>query len=212
MKKAIIFDLDGTLWNSSEGVAKVWSNLANELGLNTIVTGETMRGCMGKVIEEIFDSIFPEQTSEIKSQFLSLCENKECDYLRQHGGALYPNLLEVLQTLHEHRDLYIVSNCQKGYIESFLTYHKLGVFFRDIECSGNTGQPKASNIQLIMKRNHVKEAIYVGDTAGDQNSAQQAGIPFVYAAYGFGMVDTYDSKINSLQELLSIVDTQNTSN
>lgn len=55
-----------------------------------------------------------------------------------------------------------------------------------------------------MARNKLKKPIYVGDTDGDAQSAKVAEIPFVYARYGFGMVEEYDYVIDRFEELLTI--------
>lgn len=52
-----------------------------------------------------------------------------------------------------------------------------------------------------MKRNKLKSPVYVGDTQGDFQAAQYAGIPFVYASYGFGEVEAPDYTIGTFQEL-----------
>ena len=76
-------------------------------------------------------------------------------------------------------DLYIVSNCQSGYIESFIKAHKMEEYFDDIQCWGDNMVPKGENNKLIMQRNGITRAVYVGDTSGDEQSARVAGIPFV---------------------------------
>ena len=50
----------------------------------------------------------------------------------------------------------------------------------------------------------MKNPIYVGDTNGDMEASYYAGIPFVYAAYGFGDVESFDYKIDDISELLNI--------
>ena len=78
--------------------------------------------------------------------------------------------------------------------------------FDDIECWGNNELPKGENNKLIMKRNHVTNAVYVGDTAGDEESARVAGIPFIYAAYGFGKALSPDYTINAFTELPELLE------
>ena len=97
--------------------------------------------------------------------------------------------------------LFIVSNCIDGYIESFLRTSGLSNYFLDFECNGRTKLRKGENIELIIKRNNLKNAIYVGDTMGDKEAARYAKVPFVYASYGFGEVDEYDYLINSISDL-----------
>lgn len=84
----------------------------------------------------------------------------------------------------------------------FFKAHKLDKYFDDFECSGVTGLSKGENNKIIMERNKLKSPIYVGDTAGDAESAKAAEIPFVYARYGFGNVEKYDYVIDSFEEIL----------
>ena len=58
-----------------------------------------------------------------------------------------------------------------------------------------------------MKRNHLNKAVYVGDTESDRIAAQTAGLPFIYAAYGFGKPKSFQAVIHSPQELPVVVQT-----
>ena len=44
-------------------------------------------------------------------------------------------------------------------------------------------------IKLIVERNNIDEAVYVGDIQGDYDSSKRAGVKFIHAAYGFGTID-----------------------
>ena len=52
-----------------------------------------------------------------------------------------------------------------------------------------------------MKRNGVTKAVYVGDTAGDEESARVAGIPFIFAKYGFGEAKAPDYLLEEFSQL-----------
>ncbi len=67
--------------------------------------------------------------------------------------------------------------------------------------SGRTGMVKGPNIRLLMERHGIQTAIYVGDTTGDEQASRLAGIPFVWASYGFGRADAPDAVIDSLPVL-----------
>ncbi|WP_332870072.1 HAD family hydrolase [Salisediminibacterium selenitireducens] len=75
----------------------------------------------------------------------------------------------------------------------------------DYENPGRTGLSKGENIKLIIERNHLFNPVYVGDTEGDLQASRYAGVPFVYAAYGFGHVREYDDVIEGFDELLNIL-------
>ena len=127
----------------------------------------------------------------------------ENQYLEDHPGILYPQVAEVLQQLSWKYKLFIVSNCQKGYIEVLMRSCNLEEYITDIECYGNTGLSKADNISMVIQRNHLDQSFYVGDTAMDAEAAADAGIPFVHAAYGFGQVNGAEAVIREFGELCS---------
>ena len=70
-------------------------------------------------------------------------------------------MAETVRELSRKYKLFIVSNCQSGYIEAFLKNTGLGEYFADYTCPGDTGKLKGENIRIIMERNGIKEAIYV---------------------------------------------------
>jgi len=203
---SIIFDLDGTLWDSSDVVLKSWNmGLSEYKELNKQITKEELQGVMGMQIPQIGATFFPDIDIEVQTEIMEKCCTIECDLIRKEGGNLYRNLEETLKILSEKYKLIIVSNCQSGYIEAFLDYHCLEKYFIDIECAGNTGLSKGENIKKVMKKNMIEKAIYVGDTQGDCNASKLAEIPFVFASYGFGKVDSYDYIIEEIADILNVI-------
>lgn len=201
---AILFDLDGTLWDSTEAICEIWNAvIAKETNTPSYLTRANICALMGKTMEDIATALFPQKSKHEQLRLIGLCGKAENEYLQKHGATLYDGLEETLQVLVKDHPLFIVSNCQDGYIQAFLRAHGLAAYFTDMEMSGRTGKPKGDNIRLIMERNNLKEAVYVGDTEGDRTAARQAGIPFIFAAYGFGSVSDPDGVIQSLQELPS---------
>ena len=202
---SIIFDLDGTLWDSTEGVSKTWSLVLNKYDYERKeVTVEDLHSCMGKQLDEIGKILFPKLSSEVRKNLMNECCTLENEYLVEHGGVLYAKVEETLKELSKKYKLFVVSNCQDGYIECFFKAHKLDKYFTDYECPGRTGLSKGENNKLVIERNNLKKPVYVGDTEGDAESAKVAGIPFVFAKYGFGSVEKYQYEIDSFQDLLTI--------
>lgn len=202
---SIIFDLDGTLWDATEGICEAWKIVLNRYPeIGRTVTTEDLGGNMGLTIDEIGRRLFPELDKDFQMRLMSECCEEEELYLGEHGGKLYPRLEETLDKLSEKYKLYIVSNCQNGYIQCFFKAHNLSKYFTDFECWGATGLPKGQNNKIIMERNKLKKAIYVGDTNGDAESAKFAEIPFIYARYGFGNVYRYDYAIDNFEEILNL--------
>jgi len=206
MKKGIIFDMDGTLWDSALPVAESWNQvLSQKEGIDKKITKEDMYQVMGKTMDIIAEIFFPTIEKNEREVLLKECCQYENEYLSMHGGVLYPNLENMFLELEKTYDLYIVSNCQSGYIESFLTYYGFGHYFKDMECFGNTGKKKGANIRLIVERNGSFEAVYVGDIQGDYEASKEAGIKFIHAAYGFGTIDDIVPAISKPMDLVSAV-------
>jgi len=183
---AIIFDLDGTLWNSSDSIMKAWNKVFAERHINYVLTKDKLKNIFGKTNDVIANECFPNLSLKERTDVINACALEEVKVLNLYGGKLYDNISETLKDLHKEYKLMIVSNCQEGYIEAFLNYHKLNDCFDDIECNGKTGLDKAGNIKLIIERNQIKRAIYVGDTIIDYESAKDNNIPFIRTTYGFG--------------------------
>lgn len=202
---SIIFDLDGTLWNSTEAICSTWGLVLKSYPeIKKKITVSDLERCMGLPLDVIAERLFPEIEEGKRKELMTECCRIENQYLTEHGGVLYPDLEDTVKKLEKKYQLYIVSNCQDGYIQSFLNAHKMGKYFKDFECIGVTGLSKGENNKLIIKRNQLKSPVYVGDTQGDADSAKVAEIPFVYARYGFGQVAEYDYVIDNFKELLEI--------
>ena len=207
MDRAVIFDLDGTLWDSREEICKVW-NQVFEASPETDyqMSLKDIESLMGKTMEEIGKILFPAQGEAFQKKIMDQCGAAEVGYLREHGAFPYDGVRETVDQLKDSYDLYIVSNCQDGYIEAFMEFHGYTGDFDDIEMSGRTGKGKGENIRLLMERNHISKAVYVGDTDGDEKAARQAGIPFIYAAYGFGRAIRPDRTIREIRDLPGALD------
>ncbi|UKS65530.1 HAD family hydrolase [Rossellomorea marisflavi] len=202
---SIIFDLDGTIWDPIDTVLEAWNRTIEEHDeAGQTMTREDFEGVMGLQVKEIEERLFPDVDEEVRSRMLKACLEREEALLGERGGRLYPDVEKVLETLSHSYKLFIVSNCQDGYIETFYDYHKLERFFKDFENPGRTGLSKGENIKLIMERNNLKAPVYVGDTDGDRKAAEYAGIPFVYAKYGFGKVEKHDAVLEAFEDLVKL--------
>lgn len=203
MKKAIIFDLDGTLWDSSAQVIESWNEVLEKYPqYNVKVRKEEMHRYMGRTLYDISELMFPDIAKEEAHRIIDECCENENEYLKKNGGVLFPGVEETLEKLCKDYSLYIVSNCQCGYIEIFLEYFGFGKYFSDYECQANTGKLKWENIRIIIERNHVDMAFYVGDTKLDMESCRLAEVPFVHAAYGFGRFECEDIKLNVFSDVI----------
>lgn len=207
MTDSIIFDLDGTLWDSTDIVAGAWNCvIAEETDLDLRLTSRDLKNLFGRLLPDIAAVIFSDETKERQLELMDLCCQEEHRALLRNPGALYKGLEDMLKILSENHRLFIVSNCQAGYIEVFLKSTGLARYFEGHLCPGDTGKAKASNIRTIVDTFHLKSPVYVGDTAGDFQAAVEAGLPFIFASYGFGKVDHPDGIITCPMELVHCID------
>ena len=199
----IIFDLDGTLWDSTVPVAESWNIiLKRETGHDVGLLPEDIMRNMGKTMDQIADDLFADLPAEERYALARRCEVFENEYITERGATLYDGVEETLAELKGAGvKMAVVSNCQEGYVKAFLDSMDMWKYFVDYEEWGRTKLLKAGNIRLVMDRNNEDEAIYIGDIQTDADAAHEAGIPCVYAAYGFGEITDAEGTIERFEDL-----------
>ncbi|MBB6330609.1 phosphoglycolate phosphatase [Chryseobacterium sediminis] len=206
--KNLIFDLDGTLWDPRATIIKIWNEV---LGRHQLIQRdlkpEDMDQYMGLLAHDIVKDIIPGISDLQAQELLSEIVAEENKVLRIQGGILYDDVEDTLKSLANTHSLFIVSNCQDGYIESFLEYYKFKDLFVDFESHGRTKKPKSENIQLLMERNQlsIEDSVYIGDTQTDYDSAGSNGLPFIFCQYGFGKLtdSLYEPSIHTFPDLIN---------
>ena len=205
--EALIFDIDGTLWDSRELVAKGYNLQLHQEGLDSLqVNAAQFLPLFGKVAEDIADVLFPSIPAPERYKLMFRCMDAEERYMKDDPCQVgYPGVKETLEALSKNHRLFIVSNSQKGYPE--LCMEKLGLthLFSGHLCYGDTQAPKGVTIQMLMQRHGIRSACYIGDTQGDLEAARFAGIPFVWARYGFGTPEEWEWEIAAPGDLLTLV-------
>jgi phosphoglycolate phosphatase len=116
----------------------------------------------------------------------------------------YPGVVETLEELAKRYRLFIVSNSQAGYPQT--TMEKLGIshLIEGHLCFGDTGTDKGTTIRILMEKHGIQSAVYIGDTQGDYEASCNAGLPFVWVTYGFGVPEGYSYKADSFPELADV--------
>ncbi len=201
MNKAIFFDLDGTLWNALVPLTDSWNEAMIKNNKPYRFTLESMKSFMGLTPEETAVIAFNDVDLEEGMRLFSICLNAEIEYLAAHPGIMYPHEREVLESLAKKYPLFIVSNCGKGYIEDYLNALGMNNYFTDHLCIGDSGEPKWKNILMLKDKYKIDDIVYIGDTYKDKTESIKAGVKFIHAAYGFGVIEGEKNKISSLLEL-----------
>lgn len=207
--ESLIFDIDGTLWDSRALVAEGYNLQLRREGLaHLCVTAETLRPLFGKVMTEIADSIFAELPASQRYRLMERCMETENRYLAEDPCQIgYEGVRDTLAQLSEKYRLFIVSNAQKGYCELCMEKLRLTPFIRAHLCFGDTLAEKDVTIRTLMQRHDIRSAVYIGDTQGDHDAAEKAGIPFIWAAYGFGSDVPHDALLPDIRQLPAVLKT-----
>lgn len=204
--ESLIFDIDGTLWDSRALVAEGYNLQLKDEGLEHLfVNAQQLKALFGKVMTEIADVLFAEIPLPERYALMERCMARENRYLQENPCAIgYPGVKETLIRLAESHRLFIVSNSQRGYPELCIRKLGLGSCITACLCFGDTGTSKGKTIRTLMQRHNIRSCVYIGDTQGDYEATLEAGIPFIWASYGFGAPAGYDAKIERISDLLTL--------
>ena len=204
--ESLIFDIDGTLWDSRALVAEGYNAQLKKEGLEHLsVDAERLKTLFGKVMTEIADALFESLPREERYPLLERCMESENAHLHEDPCNIgFPGVKETLEKLAENHRLYIVSNSQCGYPELCIRKMGLEKLIRGHLCFGDTGTTKGQTILRLMREQGIESAAYIGDTQGDLEACEEAGIPFIFAGFGFGNPVRWDAKIEKFADLLDL--------
>jgi phosphoglycolate phosphatase len=201
----LVFDLDGTLWDTTASCAMAWNLVLARHGIAfRTITADDVRRVTGRPHDACIRDTFvglPEPQLRLLIDETAVEDTK---MIELHGGVMYSGVSEGLLQLAQSYRLFIVSNCQAGYIELFLAKSALQAQFRDVECWGNTGRPKPENLRDLIARNALARPWFIGDARSDQVAAEACGVPFVHASYGFGAGDLSSHVSLTLREFADL--------
>ena len=205
--ESIIFDIDGTLWDSRALIAEGYNIQLRKEGLHHLQTNaDVLLQLFGKTMSDIADNLFPEFAPEERYALMDRCIESEDAYLNEHpcDTIAYPDIQSTMEALAKNHRLFIVSNGQKGYPQLAARKLKVDHLISGYLSYGDTGTHKGETIRILMKDHNISNAVYVGDTQGDYEATVDAGIDFIWADYGFGKPDACHGTIHCFKDLLNM--------
>ena len=197
---ALIFDLDGTLWDAVETYTLAWNQYFAHNDIDKQLKKSDLDNLMGlqeRAFLEIVLSDFPENERADRYKEVVLLQY---DLIDQIGGSLYPGVIELFPLLAKQYKLFIVSNCPEFTIRHFMKYARLKHLITDSIAHGQNYKAKYENILSLISTYQLTNPVYIGDTQSDREQSAKAGIPFVFMNYGFGHCDKFDRSFNSFKE------------
>lgn len=197
---AIIFDMDGTLWDAIDTYAEIWNMAFERDGVKRHITRDDLLSLIGTPIDDILRHFVPEERVEPILHTISQLVVTELPRL---GGKLYNGVQEGIARLSQHYKLFMLSNCDELELPIFVRYAGIEEYITDTLAYGNTRLRKAENMQLLARKHNLQHPVYVGDTNGDCQEAHRADVPFVWLSYGFGSTADYQLRFDSFTELVA---------
>ena len=209
-KKAIFFDLDGTLTDSGEGIMNCAELALRHFGL-PIPAREKMRVFVGPPLDQTFIKfgVPAQKAQEAIEVFRSRYRT-----VGKFENFPYPGIREALQTLKEqgHR-LFVATSKPEVLANEVLGHFELADFFEQIAGATLDGSRshKADVITYLLGlTGDVGQTVMVGDTAFDVTGAAAHGIPTVGVAWGYGEVADMEKAgaiaiARSMEELVELL-------
>ena len=185
--KAVLFDFDGTLMDSSEGILASAKYTATQMGI-PIAEDAPWNSFIGPALEDCFRIVLDVKEDRIEEAVeIYRKVYKENGQFRAH---FYPGVIDTLKELVNRKYILGIATFKASSVAVEMgNYYGLGRYFKDI--FGKTSSPddtKGKIIQRAIDKLGVpkNDIVMVGDSPLDSEGAKNAGIDFIGVSYGFG--------------------------
>lgn len=215
MKKAIIFDMDGTLFQTNLILEPALSATFDVLRTKGLWQGETpiaqYREIMGVTLPVIWETLCPMHTLEVREASNVLFHEKLIELIRNGKGALYPNAEQTLATLANDYHLYIASNGQKEYLQAIVETYKLNRFIEGTySIQSIPSGHKSDLVRSVIEENSIQAGAVVGDRSSDIQAARDNQLFSIGVRFDFAQESELQKAhivIDNLQEIPSALAT-----
>ncbi|MFA5514510.1 MAG: HAD-IA family hydrolase [Sphaerochaetaceae bacterium] len=203
----LLFDLDGTLLDTSVGIFETANYTMNSLGFYDI-SNEDLRRFVGPPLRECFKIAF-----DLDDSLIPLAVETYRRHYDENGGVYkanhYEGMVELLKTLKVKGFLLAVATLKSETLAIDLLKHfELDTYFEVIAGSDLHGSyTKADIIKTVMKKLNINSddtVILIGDTPHDLEGSREADVDFVAVTWGFGDFSSYN--LEEEDHLVAIID------
>lgn len=201
----IIFDMDGTLWNTVDTTLEAANIIANKYDEVKEFTIDTIEKGMGLSTKENAANYMPYLDEEKAIYYLKKITEENLKIINDKGAHIYDGVIETIKTLSKKYKLGIVTNSNDDYAKLFLKVSNLDDYFTDYMGAASYNITKGEAIKLMCKNNNEPNSFYVGDIKKDMIATNEAGITFIHAKYGFEPDLKTKYYINDIKELDKLI-------
>lgn len=185
--RAVIFDVDGTLLDTTQGIAAAVEYTIAQAGLGKL-TDREIRTFIGPPIQESFQRIYGIQGAKLQ-ELATIFRNRYKDHELLRAKP-YAGIYEVLNSLSlSGMQLAVATYKRQDYAETLLKHFKFDRYTKVIYGADHENQLKKSDIIqkcLLDMSVEAAQTVMIGDSSYDAVGAAQAGMDFIGVTYGFG--------------------------
>lgn len=197
---ALIFDMDGTMWDAVDTYAEIWNMAFEREGIDRSITRDDLLALIGTPIDDIMRHFVP---ADMVEHLLQIIAELVVTELPRLGGKLYEGVQDGIAKLARHYKLFMLSNCDELELPIFVKFAGIESYITDTIAYGNTRLRKAENMRLLSEKYNLQHPVYIGDTDSDCSEAHRAGISFVWMSYGFGTTDKAQLQFDCFSDLVN---------
>ncbi len=186
MNKMIIFDMDGTLLDSSRSITKSINYVRSKLDLRPFEVNEVVR-----LINEP-DNDLPKLFYEDKRPYNECRAIFEEHYIHNCiiDMELFEGVKDMLESLQNSYKMCVLTNAYGEFARKMLRYLNIDHFFYDIIGSDdiNARKPDPKGIYHLLKKHNSDKssAVFIGDSLKDEECAKNTGVRYIFTDWGFG--------------------------
>ncbi|MEC5424776.1 HAD hydrolase-like protein [Virgibacillus sp. C22-A2] len=218
MSQSLIFDMDGTLFQTDKilelSLEDTFNHLRSQDKWATVTPIEKYREIMGVPLPKVWETLLPNHSDEVREQTNTYFLERLIENIRNGKGALYPNVKEVFSYLNENNcSIYIASNGLTAYLKAIISYYNLDNWVTEtFSIQQIESLNKSDLVQSIIKKYRITKGAVVGDRLSDINAAKDNGLVSIGCNFDFAREDELsqaDMVIDDLTELQTILPTLN---
>lgn len=219
LPQAVIFDLDGTLFQTETLLETVHQRVFEQLRIEGLYIKptppiDTLLGSLGMLLTDIWKRVMPDGSPEAHARANELLLQYEMEELQGGCGHLYPGVVETLSELRNRGiRLFIASNGLEEYVKGVPSVKGIADWFDGMYSAGEYATAsKVDLVRQLLDTYGVEHAWMVGDRSSDVEAGKSNGLYVVGCDYaGFrrdGELDGADAVIREFPELLSLLPEQ----
>ncbi|GAB6931301.1 hypothetical protein JCM10914A_52840 [Paenibacillus sp. JCM 10914] len=213
MVQSIIFDMDGTLFQTDKileiSLVDTFNVLKSLNEWDQEAPIEKYREIMGVPLPKVWEALLPHHSIEVRERMDALFLERLIDNIRAGRGALYPNVQLVLDYLTRNKiAVFIASNGLKDYLAAIVDYYHLNHWVTEtFSIQQIESLNKSELVMTIIEKYGITHGAVVGDRLSDINAAKDNGLVAIGCNFDYAQADELlhaDIVIDDLHELISI--------